>query len=243
VRLNRVHVDNPIAGRQTCELSGSAAHHVSRVLRLRMGAPLVLFDGEGGEYLATIAALGKNRVSVAIGEYSAADNESQLEITLVQGISRADRMDLVIQKATELGVTRVVPIATERSVMRADETQVRRKLEHWRGIATAACEQCGRNRLPEIGAPLAWQRWLSTRTSSARSLLLARGAATPLGAVLGGATSVELLIGPEGGLAPDEEAAALAAGFRAVKLGPRVLRTETAAIAAIAAIQHQIGDL
>ena len=243
MRLNRVHVDAPLAGRRTCELTGSAAHHVARVLRLRAGAPLVLFDGAGGEYLATIAALGENRVSVAIGEYSAADHESALELTLAQGISRADRMDLVIQKATELGVTRIVPIATQRSVMRGEETQARRKLEHWRGIAIAACEQCGRNRLPQIEAPLAWQRWLSARASPGLSLLLSRRSATPLGDAVTGAAGVELLIGPEGGLTPEEETAALAAGFRAVRLGPRVLRTETAAIAAIAAIQHQIGDL
>jgi 16S rRNA (uracil1498-N3)-methyltransferase len=243
VRVNRVHVAESIAGRQTYDLSGATANHVGRVLRLRSGDPLVLFDGRGGEYAATIKGLGKDRVTVTVGEHVAVDRESPLSITLVQGISRGERMDLVMQKATELGVKHIVPIATERSVVRMNEGQTRRKHEHWRAIAIAACEQCGRNRVPEVRSAIKWSNWLADRVPAAASLLLSTHCATRLTSVLAAAPTVELLIGPEGGLTPEEENAALAAGFRAVNLGPRVLRTESAAIAAIAVIQHRAGDL
>jgi 16S rRNA (uracil1498-N3)-methyltransferase len=243
VRVSRIHVIEPIAGRRTYDLSGSAANHVARVLRLQTGDPLVLFDGRGGEYATTIDALGRDRVTVAVGEHSATDRESAVNLTLVQGVSRGERMDLIVQKATELGVTSIVPVVTSRSVVRTSESRAERKVEHWRAIAMAACEQCGRNRLPQIESPVAWQAWLARRPTAGVALLLATRAATRLGDALTAAANIELLIGPEGGLTPEEETAALAAGFHAVTLGPRVLRTETAAIAAIAAIQHRIGDL
>ena len=243
MRLSRVYVEGPIAGRRTIELTGTAANHAARVLRLRAGDPLVLFDGRGGEYRAGIETIGRNRVTVAVGQYLRADRESPVAVTLVQGISRGERMDLVMQKATELGAARIIPVATERSVVRTDKVQAQRKFEHWRSIVIAASEQCGRTRLPEIVPPLAWYDWLSKRAPEATSLLLSTRSTTPLGAALAAAATVELLVGPEGGLSPDEESAALAAGFQAVRLGPRVLRTETAAIAALAAIQQRIGDL
>ena len=243
MRINRVHVAEPIAGRQTCDLSGAAAGHVARVLRLRPGDPLVLFDGNGGEYAATITALDRDRVTVRVGEHLAVDRESPLGITLVQGISRGARMDVVVQKATELGVRHIVPITTEHSVARNDEHQMRRKHERWRAIAIAACEQCGRNRVPDVRLPVEWRNWLAARVPAAASLVLSLRSRTRLVTALTAAPTVELLIGPEGGLTPEEEEEALGAGFRDVNLGPRILRTESAALAAIAVIQHQAGDL
>lgn len=242
MRLNRVYVDTALANAKTCELTGTAANHIGHVLRLRVGEPLTLFDGRGGEYAAHVESLRKNRIAVAIGAHSAIERESVLRLTLAQGVSRAERMDLVVQKATELGIARIVPIAAARSIVRADAKQAERKLEHWRSIAIAACEQCGRNRLPVVEQPATLPSWLASRAGAGRGLLLSLRAAQPLRGLLGGATAIELLIGPEGGLSPDEEAAALAAGFTAARLGPRILRTETAAIAALAAIQSEFGD-
>lgn len=243
MRVSRVYVAEPIAGRGTCELTGTAANHVLRVLRLRAGEPLTLFDGTGGEYAATIEKSSKDRLTVSVGEHSAVERESTAVTTLVQGISRSDRMDLVVQKATELGVTHIVPITTERTVVRIGAPQADRKFEHWHAIVIAACEQCGRNRLPKLRTPISLKSWLEAWQPAATALVLSTRASTRLGAALGAAHQVDLLIGPEGGLTADEESAALAAGFRGVSLGPRVLRTETAAIAALAAIQHAVGDI
>ena len=243
MRLSRVYVAEPIAGRRTCELGGTAANHVLRVLRLRAGESLTLFDGTGGEYAATLDKSSRDRVVVTVGEHSAVERESPVNVTLIQGISRSERMDLVVQKATELGVTRIVPVTTERTVVRIGAPQSDRKSEHWRAIAIAACEQCGRNRLPELRTPISLHGWLEGWQPAATALLLSMHADTRLGAALAAARKIDLLIGPEGGLTADEESAALAAGFRGVNLGPRVLRTETAAIAALAAIQHAVGDL
>jgi 16S rRNA (uracil1498-N3)-methyltransferase len=242
VRVNRVYVDDALENRGSCELTGTAANHVARVLRLGSGAPLVLFDGRGGEYAGTVESCGKDRVRVAIGEHSPVERESKLALTLAQGIARAERMDLIVQKATELGVGRIVPIAAERSVVRAAAQQAERKQEHWRSIAIAACEQCGRNRLPVIDAPARIEAWMAARAASDVSLILSPRAGRPLRDLLDAAQSIALLIGPEGGLSPAEEACALAGGFRAACLGPRILRTETAAIAALAAIQTAVGD-
>jgi 16S rRNA (uracil1498-N3)-methyltransferase len=240
--LSRVYVDIPLAGRRTCQLAPSAANHVARVLRLRAGEHLVLFDGLGGEYSATIETLGRETVTVSIGAHFPAERESPLGITLVQGISRSERMDFVVQKATELGVTRIVPIAAARSVVRTNEAQAARKLEHWRSVAVGACEQCGRNRLPTLDPPTEWNDWLARHTAADNALLLTARASTSLREALSSRAAIELAVGPEGGWTPEEEAAALASGYRTVKLGPRILRTETAAIAAIAAIQSHIGD-
>jgi 16S rRNA (uracil1498-N3)-methyltransferase len=242
LRLNRVYIDVALAHRRSCELTGNAANHVARVLRLGAGEPLVLFDGRGGEYAAVIETLRKDRVVVAIGEHSDEERESALRITLAQGIARAERMDLIVQKATELGVQRIVPIAAARSVVRTDEKQAKRKHEHWQSVAAAACEQCGRNRLPAIDPPTHLGAWLSAGPAADAALILSPRADTTLRSALAGARSIDLLIGPEGGLSPDEVATAGSAGFRPVRLGPRILRTETAAIAALAAMQSEFGD-
>jgi 16S rRNA (uracil1498-N3)-methyltransferase len=213
------------------------------VLRLSAGDAVTLFNGDGADYPARIAALGRGTVEAQVTGRAAARPESPLAATLVQGIARAERMDLVVQKATELGVAAIVPVATARSVVRLDAEGRDRKAAHWRGIAAAACEQCGRARLPEIAEPLDLGAWLTKRAGAGVRLLLSPDADTSLAGAARGATSVELLVGPEGGLEDAEEKAALAAGYRACRLGPRVLRSETAAIAALAVLQATAGDL
>ena len=242
MRLTRVFVEVPLAVGGSCRLEGSAANHIMRVLRLRDGDPLTLFDGRGGEYGARIVGFHKDSVQVDVQEHRAVERESTLHLTLAQGISRGERMDWVMQKATELGVTRVIPVITERTMVKLDEKQSARKVEHWRSIVIAACEQSGRNRVPQVAAPCALHDVLRTADDAGRRLLL-----SPVGnlnarelALSGRAT---LLVGPEGGLAEEERERAVDAGFQQVRMGPRVLRTETAAIAALTILQHDYGDL
>jgi 16S rRNA (uracil1498-N3)-methyltransferase len=243
VRLTRVYVDAPLAAGTRVTLEGGAARHVTRVLRLRVGEALTLFNGSGGEYAASIEQSQGGRVAVAIGEQRAIERESPLALTLAQGVSRGERMDLVVQKATELGVSGLVPVLSERSVVRLTAQQADRRLNHWRAIAVAACEQSGRNRLPAIAAPVPLRDFLRSGTDGVTRLLLSPGAGATLADVPRPVTAVTVLIGPEGGLAPPEQEAAIAAGFKPVRLGPRVLRTETAAIAALALLQREFGDL
>jgi len=242
VRLTRVYVEEPLSAGGNHVIEGSAANHVARVLRLREGDALTLFDGRGGEYDARITGFRKDAVQVEVREHRAVERESALDLTLAQGISRGERMDWVVQKATELGVRRIVPVLTERSVVRLDERQSERKLQHWRGIAIAACEQCGRNQVPEVTAPANF--FAAIRASDVQMMRLLLSPSASLRARdLPRPTAITLLIGPEGGLADNEEEAAIRAGFKPVQLGPRILRTETAAIAALAALQHDFGDL
>jgi 16S rRNA (uracil1498-N3)-methyltransferase len=243
VRLTRVYVDAPLAAGTRVTLEGGAARHVTRVLRLRVGEALTLFNGSGGEYAASIEQSQGGRVAVAIGEQRAIERESPLALTLAQGVSRGERMDLVVQKATELGVSGVVPVLSERSVVRLTAQQAERRLKHWRAIAVAACEQSGRNRLPAIASPVPLKDFLRTNTDGSMRLLLSPAATATLADLPRLVSAVTVLIGPEGGLAEAEQEAAVAAGFKPVCLGPRVLRTETAAITALALLQREFGDL
>jgi 16S rRNA (uracil1498-N3)-methyltransferase len=242
MRLNRVHVEVPVGGRVHLDLDGTAANHVARVLRLRAGDELILFDNAGGEYAATVVSLARHTVRVAVGEYLPTNRESPLHVTLAQGISRGERMDVVVQKATELGVWRIVPLLTEHAVVRLNEAQAANRLRHWRAIAIAACEQCGRNHVPEVTAPMTLQKFLVSDLPDGLRLLL-----NPEGGLrardLPPSNAATLLIGPEGGLSDAERTAARAAQFQRLSLGPRILRTETAALAALAIIQQQLGDL
>lgn len=245
MRLTRVHVAGPLVSGQRVKLEGNAASHITRVLRLRVGAALVLFDGSGGEYGGSIDQAHGGEVIVAVGARADAERESPLPVTLAQGVSRGERMDLVVQKATELGVSHLVPVLTERSVVRLSAQQSDRKVNHWRAIVIAACEQCGRNRLPPVAAPVTLREFLAGDAGAApatRLLLSPSGTAT-LEDVPRPAAGVTVLVGPEGGLTDEEEQAAVTAGFTALRLGPRVLRTETAAIAALALLQREFGDL
>jgi 16S rRNA (uracil1498-N3)-methyltransferase len=243
VRVTRVYVAGPLESGARVTLGGSAAGHITRVLRLRAGAALTLFDGRGGEYAGRIEAARSAAVTVAVGEHRAIERESPLEITLAQGVSRGERMDLVVQKATELGVARLLPVLSARSVVKLDARQATRRLQHWRAIAAAACEQSGRNRVPEVVAPVPLRTLLRECAGSDGARLLLSPAAAQRIDELPRPAAVTVLIGPEGGLDDAEQDAALAAGFRAVRLGPRVLRTETAALAALALLQRSFGDL
>ena len=244
MRLIRIHVESPLATGAQVELRGKAAEHVARVLRLGAGDKITLFNGDGVDYPSEIKALHKSSLTLAVRSAALARAESPLAITLVQGIARGERMDLVVQKATELGVTAIVPIATMRSVVRLDTETRAKKLSHWRGVAIAACEQCGRATLPAIAEPSDFESWLA-RPSPPQTLrvLLSPQADASLVATAARARRIEMLVGPEGGLEDTERDLALTVGYRACRLGPRVLRSETAAVAALAVLQSVAGDL
>ncbi len=244
MRLIRVFVEGALAPGAEVAVRGAPAAHMRRVLRLEAGDAVTLFNGDGMDYPARITAARRDAMEVEVGSPVPARAESPLDVTLVQGIARAERMDLVIQKATELGVSAIRPVATERSVVKLDAEARARKSGHWRGIAVAACEQCGRARIPELAEPMAFMSWLALAPpAGARRLLLAPDAELSLVQAATGAERVELLVGPEGGLTEAERHAALDAGFRAARLGPRILRSETAALAALAILQSAAGDL
>jgi 16S rRNA (uracil1498-N3)-methyltransferase len=244
MRLIRVFVDPALAPGARVEAGGTAATHISRVLRLVAGDPVTVFNGDGSDYPARIAAIRSSLVEIEVLERLPARPESPLALSLVQGIARTERMDLIVQKATELGVTAIQPVVTTRSVVRLDGETTERKLAHWRGIVIAACEQCGRARLPAIAAPLPLLEWLAKPAAeSVRRLQLAVDAPESLASAAAGAGIIELLIGPEGGLDMSERKSAASAGYRGCSIGPRVLRTETAALAALAVLQATAGDL
>jgi 16S rRNA (uracil1498-N3)-methyltransferase len=244
MREIRVFVDQPLEPHSESMLPEAAAHHVARVLRMKTGEPLILFDGRGGQYTAVIARIDGRRVRVDVGAHHAVERESPLRITLAQGISRGKRMDYTLQKAVELGVNRIVPLLTEHSQVRLEAgDKISSRLDHWRGIVIAACEQSGRNRLPEIDNPLDLMDWLAGDSAGGTCLLLDPEAEQRLRDLPAPEEKISLLAGPEGGFSPGEREVALAAGCVAVGLGPRVLRTETAAPAAITACQSLWGDL
>ena len=242
----RFHCPMPLAVGERTALPERVAHHATRVLRLRSGDGLTLFNGAGGEYSARITTVERARVSVEVRHWLAVERESTLSITLVQALQAGEKMDLTAQKAVELGVDRIVPVISRRSVVRLADERAQRRLEHWRGVVTAACEQCGRNRLPEVAAPESLEEWLARAPQSGAVRLMlapaARCSLATLPAPVAGA-HVELLIGAEGGLAPEEMQLASRCGFLSLRLGPRILRTETAGLAALAAIQFLWGDL
>ena len=237
MRLTRVYVDAELTPGSVIELPPVAAAHLAKVLRLRSGDGLILFAGDGREFAAAVESVRGTRVTAAVGDGREVDRESPLAATLVQCIPRGDRMDLIVQKATELGVARIVPVLSARSVVRLDASQAASKAAHWRAVAVSACEQCGRNRLPVIEAPRPLLRYLGDSTSEGPRLLLEpeSGCARRRGGAR--RTAVEIAIGPEGGFAAEELEAFRVCDFRPVRLGPRVLRTETAAIAAITWLQ------
>jgi 16S rRNA (uracil1498-N3)-methyltransferase len=241
--LTRVHVAGPLIAGRRHTIDGDAANHIARVLRLRQGDPLTVFDGGGGEHAARVEEFRKGAVIVSVDEQLPVTRESPLPITLAQGVSRGERMDWVVQKATELGVTRIIPVLTERSVVRLDAQQAQRKRLHWQAIAIAACEQSGRDRIPGVDLPLTLAEFAGNADSRATRVLLSPTGSQRVADLPRAEGGIVVLIGPEGGLSEAEQRAALAAGFVAVRLGPRVLRTETAAIAALTLLQHRFGDL
>jgi 16S rRNA (uracil1498-N3)-methyltransferase len=241
-RLPRVYFPGEVPTHGVCELPPEQSHHIGRVLRLAAGDGLILFDGRGNEYDATIERLGKTNVTLTTSEARQVDRESPLEVTLAQGISAGERMDYTVQKAVELGVKAIQPLTTERSVVRLDAERASRRVAHWQSIAVSACEQCGRNRVPAVHAVKTLTAWLGAHDTNACRITLAPEASTRFAELPRAGGSIVLLVGPEGGLSPREHADAVAAGFTAAQLGPRVLRTETAAVAALAVLQTLWGD-
>jgi 16S rRNA (uracil1498-N3)-methyltransferase len=267
MRLTRVYVDGPLTPGGTVDLPRQTGAHLSKVLRVRSGDELVLFNGDGREFIGAIDAVRGSRVSASIGAARSIDRESPCRLTLVQCVPRGDRMDFIVQKATELGVARIVPVLSQRSVVRLDAAQSASKQAHWRAVAVSACEQCGRNRLPTVEAPQPLLNYLGALAPHRAAPGAALGEA---GAVVGGSLrlvmepegeqggnqpqpveidslgavgAAEIAIGPEGGFAPEELEAFQLSAFARAALGPRVLRTETAAIAAIVMLQARFGDM
>ena len=241
----RFYADMALATGTSISLPEQTARHV-QVLRLQPGEHITLFNGRGdgqpgseGEFVATVERMGRSDVDVTVGAYSATAREAGRAIHLVVGMPANDRMDWLVEKATELGAASIQPLMSERSVLRLKAERADKKVAHWRGIAIAACEQCGRNRLPlmhEVQALADWLKKNSADEDGARLLLSLRDGAPPLTSAITGIDALTFLSGPEGGLSSDEEAAAMACGFAPVTLGPRVLRAETAPLTVLAAL-------
>jgi len=239
--MPRFFLDAPLTPGTRVPLPTALSHHALRTLRLVDGDALTLFNGQGGEYSAQLVAPKGETASAEVLAFSAREAELPFRIIVAQGLSGGDKMDWTIEKAVELGAAGIVPLACARSVVRLSAERAAKRVEHWRALVTAACAQCGRNRVPVIEAPRPLTHWLAdvpkdalrlVLTPRAEHSLVTHARAThPAGAE---GASIYLLVGPEGGLAPEEEQAALVAGFTAVHMGPRVLRTETAAAAALA---------
>lgn len=232
-KLPRLHCGEPLAGGRSVDLPSGAARH-AQVLRLQPGAAITLFDGRGGEYAAVIERMGRSDVQVLVGEHRAVEREARRAVHLAVGIPANERMDWLVEKATELGAASIQPLIAQRSVVRLSQERGAKRQAHWQGVAIAACEQCGRNRVPPVHEPVELAAWLRAgHVPSTRWVLsLDPDASEP--APDTGTDPWTVLSGPEGGLAPEEEAAARAAGFRPLSLGPRVLRAETAPLVALA---------
>ena len=244
MRHTRIHIDESLSTGRFIEIEGDKARYLARVLRLHVGDVITAFNGSDGEFEATLAGLKKQVVSLSIGKPVEASTESPLNVHLVQGVSRGERMDFVVQKATELGVKRITPVLTEYGVVKLSADRAEKRRHHWQKVAISACEQSGRVRPPLVEAPIGLKDWFGAATSAADTdLILQPGAPTPLAAVAAPATKACLLIGPEGGFSQAEYEDAALAGFMPVSLGPRILRTETAAAAALAVAQAAWGDL
>jgi 16S rRNA (uracil1498-N3)-methyltransferase len=241
-----VYVDAPVAAQSILVLPIGAARHLVRVLRLGAGDALRLFNGRGGEFDATIEAVRRDEVTVRVGAHHAIERESPLAVTLLQGIARGEKMDLILQKATELGVAAIVPLTMARSTVRLDAKSAAAKQQHWQAVVISACEQCERNTVPVVHAPQALVEALRAATGLGVMLRPDEGSLGLPDLLMPRGTRdqpIQLLVGPEGGFDSTEITLARDAGFRSCRLGPRVLRTETAGLAALAALQSLAGDL
>jgi 16S rRNA (uracil1498-N3)-methyltransferase len=241
--LHRFYCPDSLLVGASVQLPDSAAAHAARVLRMAEGDQAILFNGDGNDYMCRLVSIQKSSVTAEVMSVTPVTNESPLNIILLQGISSGDRMDYTIQKAVELGVHEIYPIATERSVVKLDAARAEKRLEHWRQVVASACEQCGRAFVPKVHAPLSLKAWLAQypHSTSCRIQL------NPIGAqrlvdIAKPQHAIELLIGAEGGLNATEITSATAHGFQSILLGPRILRTETAALTAIASMHTLWGD-
>lgn len=239
----RIYLPLPLQPGREVALEARAVGHVVRVLRLRIGAAVVLFNGDGNDYAAELIEVRKDQARCRIHSAQIRATESPLMVELAQGISRGERMDYTIQKAVEMGVQRIIPVNTERSQVKLSGEREEKRLQHWTGIILHACEQSGRSRIPELLPVQRLDQWLATRMPVSHALFLDPEGTVNVSGLSGPVSSVSLLVGPEGGLSPDERVLATANGFERLRLGPRILRTETAALAALAALQGIWGDL
>jgi 16S rRNA (uracil1498-N3)-methyltransferase len=246
MRIPRVHLTVPLRVGDAVDLPSAACEHLLRVLRLSENAPLLLCNGDGMDYCATLIDIGKRGARAKILDASPNQSESPLRIVLAQALARGDKMDWVVQKATELGVAAIQPIVTERTEVRLDAERVGRRLAHWQAIAVAACEQSGRARVPTISEPVALAAYAAGVEADAIRLALDPEGESLANAVANAAMTssrpIHLVIGPEGGLSERDHVQLRAAGFHGLRLGPRILRTETAGLAALAALQVLAGD-
>jgi 16S rRNA (uracil1498-N3)-methyltransferase len=238
--IPRIHCDLKLGPGAQFALDADAAQHVAKSLRLKAGDALVVFDGRGGEYEATIQRIDRDRVDVKVGALREAERESRLALGLVQGLPEADKMDWIIQKATELGVAWVQPVTCERSVVRLAGERAARREAHWRRVAIAAAEQCGRTRIPDVRPTLGFMSWIAVPVETPRWILVP--GAGPLAAQPSLPSPLEIVVGPEGGFSERERELLDARRCIPVSLGPRMLRAETAPVAALAAIHALWGD-
>ncbi len=243
--MPRIFTPQILSTESSLGLDAAAARHV-QVLRLQPGDALTLFNGQGGEYAATVEQMGRSNVQVLVGEFNPVEREANRAVHLAIGMPANERMDWLIEKATELGAASIQPLITERSVLRLTGERAEKKQQHWQAAAIAACEQCGRNRIPVIHSPVLYQKWLPAQVEYAQSAIdsgvvkavLSLQSNAQAAAQWASNQSLQApllcLAGPEGGLSPQEESAAIAAGFAPITLGPRTLRSETAPLAALA---------
>lgn len=244
MRQIRIYVAQSLLVGHDATLDGSAAEHVGRVLRLRAGDALTLFNGDGHDYAAQLTDVGRHGVTARIIGVTTLNNESPLALTLAQGIARGDKMDWVVQKATELGVKRIVPLLTERSEVRLDAPRAAKRVAHWRAVAISACEQSGRGSLPVIEPVASLDTWrVAGADDTALRLALLPDATQQVRHLPAMQAGVVLVVGPEGGLGDRDLATLSDAGFAGLNLGPRILRSETAGLVALAALQATCGDL
>lgn len=242
MRIHRLYTPQAFIQGDELSITGQAAHHVAHVLRLSNGAAVQVFDGSGCEHRAIVKTINRSAVMLEIAEPVAVRPESSLDITLLQGIARNDRMDLILQKATELGVKAIQPLWTQRCQTHLKGSRLEKRFKHWQGIIVSACEQCGRATIPRLAAARNYSDWMGIQETSGLRLLLQPDSETGMGTLQPPDERIYVLIGPEGGLDPDEQILAESAGFTGVCLGPRILRTETAAMATLASIQTLWGD-
>ena len=240
MRRSRLYTGQALSKGDSVSLEGPRAHYLLRVLRVSAGQPVTLFNGDGRDYRGTVESARRDSVTISLQEEREVASESSLAVTLVQGVSRGERMDLTLQKATELGVSALQPIISRRVEVKLDETRLEKRMAHWRGVVISACEQSGRAVVPELAKPMDLGAWLA-EPSEARRLVLDPSGEQPMSA-LADPVAVELVVGPEGGFEEEELRFMTLAGVDPVALGPRILRTETAGPAAIAALQALFGD-
>jgi len=239
--LPRIYQPIILKPKSEVKLSDDASHYISRVMRYAIQDKIILFNGQGGEYLSAIKEITKKSVIVFIQEFVSQEVESPLKICLAQGISRGEKMDFTIQKAVELGVTSVVPLFTERCNVKLDKERSEKRIQHWQAVAVSACEQSGRNIVPEIQSITTLLDFLNTKPEGTK-LILSPTAETKLSQTKIASQNITILIGPEGGFSDNEINLAINSEFQPICLGPRILRTETAALAAISALQTLCGD-